>query len=37
MKGIAVRLPNGAVRRVEIHWYEAHEPWDLTLRVTAGR
>ncbi len=25
LKGIAtVRLPNGAVRRVEIHWYEAH-------------
>lgn len=25
MKGIAtVRLPNGAVRRVELHWYEAH-------------
>jgi hypothetical protein len=24
-KGIAtVRLPNGAVRRVELHWYEAH-------------
>ena len=25
LKGIAtVRLPNGAVRRVEVHWYEAH-------------
>ena len=25
MKGFAtVRLPNGALRRVEIHWYEAH-------------
>jgi len=25
MKGVAtVRLPNGAVRRVELHWYEAH-------------
>ena len=25
LKGIAtVRLPNGALRRVEIHWYEAH-------------
>jgi hypothetical protein len=24
-KGIAtVRLPNGALRRVELHWYEAH-------------
>jgi hypothetical protein len=25
MKGIAsIRLPNGALRRVELHWYEAH-------------
>jgi hypothetical protein len=25
LKGIAmVRLPNGDVRRAEIHWYEAH-------------
>ncbi len=25
MKGKAtVRLPNGALRRVELHWYEAH-------------
>ena len=25
MKGIAlIRLPNGLVRRVELHWYEAH-------------
>jgi hypothetical protein len=25
MKGVAtVRLPNGAMRRVELHWYEAH-------------
>ena len=25
MKGTAtVRLPNGAVRRVELHWYKAH-------------
>ena len=25
MKGIAtVRLPNGALRMVELHWYEAH-------------
>ena len=25
MKGVAtVRLPNAALRRVEIHWYEAH-------------
>jgi hypothetical protein len=25
MKGIAaIRLPNGALRTVELHWYEAH-------------
>ena len=25
LKGIAsVRLPNGTVRQVELHWYEAH-------------
>lgn len=25
LKGIAqVRLPNGKIRRVELHWYEAH-------------
>ena len=25
LKGIAtVRLPNGAQRKVELHWYEAH-------------
>ena len=25
LKGIAtVRLPNGNLRRVEVHWYEAH-------------
>lgn len=25
MKGTAIiRLPNGALRRVELHWYEAH-------------
>jgi len=25
LKGVAtVRLPNGALRRVEPHWYEAH-------------
>jgi hypothetical protein len=25
MKGITtVRLPNGALRTVELHWYEAH-------------
>lgn len=25
LKGVAqVRLPNGKIRRVELHWYEAH-------------
>ena len=25
LKGVAsVRIPNGQVRRVELHWYEAH-------------
>ena len=25
LKGIAsVRIPNGEIRRVELHWYEAH-------------
>ena len=25
LKGVAtVRLPNGALRKVELHWYEAH-------------
>lgn len=25
LKGVAsVRLPNGALRRAELHWYEAH-------------
>jgi hypothetical protein len=25
MKGVAtIRLPNGQVRRAELHWYEAH-------------
>lgn len=25
VKGVAnVRVPNGALRRVELHWYEAH-------------
>lgn len=25
VKGVAkVRLPNGALRKVELHWYEAH-------------
>lgn len=25
MKGMAqIKLPNGKIRRVELHWYEAH-------------
>ena len=25
LKGVAtIRLPNGTLRRVELHWYEAH-------------
>jgi hypothetical protein len=25
LKGVAsVRIPNGEIRRVELHWYEAH-------------
>ncbi|MDH4162512.1 MAG: hypothetical protein OEW15_07450 [Nitrospirota bacterium] len=25
LKGVAaIRLPNGMIRRVELHWYEAH-------------
>ena len=25
LKGVAtIRLPNGALRKVELHWYEAH-------------
>ena len=37
LKGVAtVRLPNGSLRRVELHWYEAHGSGkrDLKSRVT---
>ena len=31
-KGIAtVRLASGAVRRAEVHWYEAHGHWPVWL------
>lgn len=34
MKGVAtVRLPNGALRRVELHWYEAHGIGKRDLRI----
>ena len=34
MKGTAtVRLPNGAVRRVELHWYEAHGIGKRDLKI----
>jgi len=34
MKGIAlVRVPSGAVRRVEIHWYEAHGMGRRLLKI----
>ncbi len=34
MKGSAtVRLPNGALRRVELHWYEAHGIGKRDLRI----
>ena len=33
-KGIAtVRLPNGHVRRVELHWYEAHGIGKRDLKI----
>jgi hypothetical protein len=35
MKGTAsVRLPNGALRVVELHWYEAHGigQWDIKIK-----
>lgn len=35
LKGVAtVRLPNGALRRVELHWYEAHGigPRDMKIK-----
>ncbi len=34
LKGIAtVRLPNGALRMVEIHWYEAHGIGKRDLKI----
>jgi hypothetical protein len=34
MKGIAtIRLPNGALRRVELHWYEAHGIGKRDLKI----
>ena len=34
LKGTAtVRLPNGALRRVELHWYEAHGIGKRDLRI----
>ena len=34
LKGIGtVRLPNGNVRRAEIHWYEAHGVGKRTMKI----
>jgi hypothetical protein len=34
MKGTAViRLPNGALRRLELHWYEAHGIGKKDLKI----
>ncbi len=34
LKGAAtVRLPNGAVRKVELHWYEAHGIGKRDLKI----
>ena len=34
LKGVAyVRLPNGNVRRVELHWYEAHGIGRRDIRI----
>jgi hypothetical protein len=36
LKGLAkVRLPNGALRRVELHWYEAHGVGRRDVRIKA--
>jgi hypothetical protein len=33
-KGVAnVRLPNGSLRRVELHWYEAHGIGKRDLKI----
>lgn len=34
MKGVAtVRLPNGVLRRVELHWYQAHGIGKRDLKI----
>jgi len=34
MKGIAtVRLPNGSLRTIELHWYEAHGIGKRDLKI----
>lgn len=34
LKGVAtVRLPNGALHRVELHWYEAHGIGKKDVRI----
>jgi len=34
LKGVAtVRLPNGTLRRVELHWYEAHGVGRRDLKI----
>lgn len=34
LKGIdPVRLPNGALRKVELHWYEAHSIGGKDLKI----
>ena len=34
LKGAAmVRLPNGAIRRAELHWYEAHGIGRVKLKI----
>ena len=34
LNGVAtVRLPNGALRRVELHWYEAHGIGKKDVRI----
>ena len=34
LKGVAtVRLPNGALRKVEVHWYEAHSIGRKELKI----
>jgi hypothetical protein len=34
LKGVgAVRLPNGSIRRAEVHWYEAHGVGKRKLKI----